>query len=276
MLEVENLTKQYGAFAALRGVSFRAEHGRVLGFLGPNGAGKSTAMKIITGFTEKSGGTVKVCGIDTDENPQEIKRRIGFLPEDTPLPVQMTVTEFLEYASDLKKVPKRAQTDGIAKITELTGLTQVRGRLIRNLSKGYRQRVGIAQALVGFPEVLILDEPTSGLDPSQLIEIRALVRELGKSHTLIFSSHILSEVESVCDKAVIIYKGRVLASGSPSELIRTDKGSAYTLTLGENANADDVARALAGFSDVTLTPILPSLEDTFVRLIADADREEAR
>jgi ABC-2 type transport system ATP-binding protein len=271
MLEVENLTKQYGDFSALRGVSFRAEHGEVLGFLGPNGAGKSTTMKIVTGFIAKSGGNIRVCGIDTDSNPVEAKRNIGFLPEDTPLPYQMTVTEFLEYSSDLKKVPKHEKSDGIEKITDLTGLSHVRNRLIRNLSKGYKQRVGIAQALVGFPEVLILDEPTSGLDPSQLIEIRALVRNLGKSHTVIFSSHILSEVESVCDKAVIIYKGRVLASGAPSELIGTDKVSSYTLTLDENIDVEHVKKNLAGFSGVTLTPILPSLEDTFVKLIAGAD-----
>ncbi|MDR2089870.1 MAG: ABC transporter ATP-binding protein [Clostridiales Family XIII bacterium] len=275
MLEVENLTKRYGAFAALDGVSFRARHGRVLGFLGPNGAGKSTTMKIVTGFGAKSGGSVRVCGLDADENPREVKRHIGFLPEDTPLPAHMTVMELLEYASDLKRLPKRERAAGIAKIVEMTGISHVCGRLIRNLSKGYRQRVGIARALIGFPEVLILDEPTSGLDPSQLIEIRALVRELGKSHTLIFSSHILSEVESVCDDVVIIHRGRVLASGTPAELTGAGGGSKYALTLGEGANAAAVLAALAGFEGVELSPVLPSLEDAFVRLIAGASREEA-
>jgi ABC-2 type transport system ATP-binding protein len=308
MLEVDRLTKQYGAATALRDVSFRAEHGQTLGFLGPTGAGKSTTMKIIAGYIGKSGGAVRICGLDTDAHPHEAKRHIGFLPEDTPLPHHMTVTEFLEYASDLKMVPANEKFGGIDDIMDLTGLSHVRNRLIRNLSNGYKQRVGIAQALVGFPEALILDEPTAGLDPSQIIDIRALVRELGKSHTLIFSSHILSEVESICDKAVIICKGRVLAdspltelAGGSPELTLTLLGShaAALAVVGKIDGATVVGGGEAGDGRITFTlktskevrpnlfyalaeaklPILelsehiPSLEDTYIRLVNAAEED---
>ena len=275
MLEITDLTKTYGKTEALRGVGFTAHHGQVLGLLGPNGAGKSTTMNIVTGYIPKTEGSVRICGIDTDEAPAEAKRQVGYLPEHTPLPYNMTVTEFLEYSGDLKKVPKREQKRGMDRAAELSGLTEVRGRLIRNLSKGYKQRVGIAQALIGFPEVLILDEPTSGLDPSQLIEIRSLVRELGKRHTVVFSSHILSEVESVCDRAVIIYKGRVLADGTPEELARGTAGG-FHLTTG--ANGDEISAALrdGGIADFTLSPVRASLEDAFVRLVAAVERETDR
>jgi ABC-2 type transport system ATP-binding protein len=273
MLEVTNLTKRYGATEVLHEIGFRAEHGQVLGILGPNGAGKSTAMNIITGFIPKSGGFVSVCGIDTDAG-DAFKKHIGYLPEATPLHVNMTVDEFLEFASDIKNVPKRTARSGIAKAAELTGLSHVRGRLIRNLSKGYRQRVGIAQALIGFPEVLILDEPTSGLDPTQLIEIRRLVRELGREHTVIFSSHILAEAESVCDRVVVLYKGRVLADGKPSELIAEQSGA---FRLSAPATPEQVAGALAaaGIQDAVVEPLSRSLEDAFVRLIARAEQEGA-
>jgi ABC-2 type transport system ATP-binding protein len=273
MLEVTNLTKNYGAAEALRGISFRAEHGQVLGILGPNGAGKSTAMNIITGFIPKSGGSVRVCGIDTDAGAS-FKEHIGYLPEAAPLYVNMTVNEFLEFSSDIKNIPKRGVKSGIAKATELTGLSHVRGRLIRNLSKGYKQRVGIAQALIGFPEVLILDEPTGGLDPAQLIEIRRLVRELGREHTVIFSSHILAEAESVCDRVVVLYKGRVLADGRPSELIAEQSGA---FRLSATATSEQIAGALAaaGIRDAAVEPVNRSLEDEFVRLIARAEQEGA-
>jgi ABC-2 type transport system ATP-binding protein len=220
MIEVSNLTARYGSTEVLHGISFTAAHGSVLGILGPNGAGKSTAMNTITGLIPKSGGSIKICGIDTDSGAEYkgnrgLLRHIGYLPEATPLAVNMTVDEFLEFSSDIKFVPKSRRKPGIEKAEALTGLEQVRKRLIRNLSKGYRQRVGIAQALIGFPEILILDEPTAGLDPSQLIEIRQLVRDLGREHTVLFSSHILREVESVCDRIVILYRGRILFDGAP-------------------------------------------------------------
>ncbi|MDR0671466.1 MAG: ABC transporter ATP-binding protein [Oscillospiraceae bacterium] len=275
MLTISGLTKSYGAVGALRGVDFTARHGEVLGLLGPNGAGKSTTMNIVTGYIPKTGGAVNICGADIDTDPAEAKRHIGYLPEQTPLPYNMTVTEFLEYSGDLKKVPKSEQKRGLDRAVELTDLAQVSRRLIRNLSKGYKQRAGIAQALIGFPEVLILDEPTSGLDPAQLIEIRALVRELGKSHTVLFSSHILSEVESVCDRAVILYKGRVLADGRPNEIAGDE---AAGLHLRTTAAENEVAAALrkGGLTDFKLTREAPSLEDAFVRLVAAAEKEAAR
>jgi ABC-2 type transport system ATP-binding protein len=185
----------------------------------------------------------------------------------------MTVDEFLEFSSDLKNVPGRSVKAGIAKAAELTGLSKVRQRLIRNLSKGYKQRVGIAQALIGFPEVLILDEPTSGLDPTQLIEIRRLVRELGREHTVIFSSHILAEAESVCDHVIVLYKGRVLADGKPSELIAEQRGS---FRLSADATQEQVSGALAaaGIGGASVEPLNRSLEDEFVRLIARAEQED--
>jgi ABC-2 type transport system ATP-binding protein len=276
MLEVSNLTKSYGATEVLHGISFTAVHGRVLGVLGPNGAGKSTAMNTITGLIPKSGGNIRVCGIDMDSGA-EYKRHIGYLPEATPLAVNMTVDEFLEFSSDIKLVPKSRKKPGIEKVEELTGLSDVRSRLIRNLSKGYRQRVGIAQALIGFPEVLILDEPTSGLDPAQLIEIRQLVRNLGREHTVLFSSHILREVESVCDEVVILYKGRILVDGKPRELVsRGSAGGEYKLTAKATEAEIAVALAAAGIEVTELAPLSASLEESFVRLIANAEVEGNR
>jgi ABC-2 type transport system ATP-binding protein len=274
MLEVTNLTKNYGATEVLRGIGFHAEHGQVLGILGPNGAGKSTTMNIIAGFIPKSGGSVRVCGIDTNDG-DTFKKHIGYLPESTPLHVNMTVDEFLEFVSDLKNVPKRGVKSGIAKAADLTGLSHVRRRLIRNLSKGYKQRVGIAQALIGFPEVLILDEPTGGLDPTQLIEIRRLVRELGREHTVIFSSHILVEAESVCDRVVVLCKGRVLADGKPSELIAEQSG-AFRLSAAVTPEQVADALAAAGIKDAVIEPLNRSLEDEFVRLIARAEQGDAQ
>lgn len=287
MLEVSKLTKSYGNTEVLHGISFTAVHGSVLGILGPNGAGKSTAMNTITGLIPKSGGSIKVCGIDTDSGAEykgncgflgnhSFRRHIGYLPEATPLAVNMTVDEFLEFSSDIKFVPKSRKKPGIEKAEILTGLEQVRKRLIRNLSKGYRQRVGIAQALIGSPEILILDEPTSGLDPSQLIEIRQLVRDLGKEHTVLFSSHILREVESVCSRIVILYKGRILFDGAPQELVSGwSEGSEYKLTA--KAGLADISSALeaAGIEVTELAPLSASLEDSFVRLIAEAEKEGA-
>jgi ABC-2 type transport system ATP-binding protein len=276
MLEVSNLTKSYGGTEVLHGISFTAERGGVLGILGPNGAGKSTAMNTITGLIPKSGGSITVCGIDTDSGA-EYKRHIGYLPEAAPLAVNMTVDEFLEFSSDLKFVPKSRKKAGIEEAAALTGLSAVRKRLIRNLSKGYRQRVGIAQALIGSPEILILDEPTSGLDPSQLIEIRRLIRGLGRDHTVLFSSHILREVESVCRRIVILYKGRILVDGEPGEIVSPrGAGSEYTLTA--KAGKAEIAAALdaAGIEVTELAPRPASLEDTFVRLIADAEKESGQ
>ena len=218
MIEIQNLTKKYGQNVAVDDISFTVEKGEVLGFLGPNGAGKSTTMNILTGFMPSSGGSVRVCGYDIMENPKEVKRHIGYLPELPPLYMDMTVSEYLDFTSDLKLVDKKKKKGQLADIMELVKLTHVKDRLIRNLSKGYKQRVGLAQALVGSPDVLIMDEPTVGLDPKQIIEIRNLIKALGKEHTIILSSHILPEVSAVCDRVVIINKGKIAAIDTPENL----------------------------------------------------------
>lgn len=217
MVEVKHLTKRYGINTAIDNVSFMVEEGTIVGFLGPNGAGKSTTMNIITGYLSATSGSVTVSGIDTLEEPNEVKKMIGYLPEQPPLYLDMTVKEYLNFMYELKKVtlPKEKH---IKEICGLTKIEEVYTRLIGNLSKGYRQRVGIAQALLGNPPVLILDEPTVGLDPKQIIEIRNLIQNLGKSHTVILSSHILSEVQAVCERIIVISNGRVVADGAADTL----------------------------------------------------------
>ncbi len=218
MIEVTNLTKQYGDHTAVDHLSFRVEKGQIYGFLGPNGAGKSTTMNIITGYIAPSEGTVTIDGKDIQKEPEEAKKQIGYLPEIPPLYVEMTVEEYLEFAAELKKIPGAERKTQIRKVMEMTGTEDVKRRLIRNLSKGYRQRVGLAQAMLGDPEVIILDEPSVGLDPKQIIEIRDLIRHLGENHTIILSSHILSEVSAICDHIMIISHGRLVASDSPEGL----------------------------------------------------------
>jgi len=220
LIEVVNVTKRYGRHCALDSVSFKVDEGEILGFLGPNGAGKTTTMNIITGYISATEGTVRVDGIDIMENPREVKKRIGYLPELPPVYNDMTVIEYLDFVSKIKKVENRVQKQSINNAMELVKIGDVKNRLIKNLSKGYKQRVGLAQAILGDPKVLILDEPTVGLDPKQIIEIRNLIKELGKKHTIILSSHILPEVSAVCDRVLIINKGKMVASGTPEELSR--------------------------------------------------------
>mgnify|MGYP002801748772 FL=1 len=217
MIEVKNLTKRYGSTLALNHIHFSLEEGTILGFLGPNGAGKSTTMNIITGYLSPTEGSITVDGFDTLENPLEAKKRIGYLPEIPPLYTDMTVKEYLNFMYDLKKV-KLPRKEHIAEICSLVKIDDVYGRLIANLSKGYRQRVGIAQALLGNPPVLILDEPTVGLDPKQIIEIRNLIKSLGRKHTVILSSHILPEVQAVCERVIVINRGSIVADGTPDSL----------------------------------------------------------
>ena len=219
MIEVEHLTKRYGAHTAVDDISFTVEDGCIYGLLGPNGAGKSTTMNILTGYLSATAGTVKVAGHDIAEEPLEAKRAIGYLPEQPPLYPEMTVREYLLFVAELKGVKHKKERAPMVEIAMgRTGLQPVQNRLIRNLSKGYRQRVGIAAALLGKPKVIILDEPAVGLDPAQVIEIRKLIRELGQAHTVILSSHILSEVQAVCQQVLILSKGRLAASGSLQEL----------------------------------------------------------
>lgn len=220
MIEVKNLTKKYGEKLAVDHLSFKVNDGDVLGFLGPNGAGKSTTMNMLTGYLSATEGSVVVEGISMQESPEEAKRSIGYLPEIPPLYTDLTVMEYLRFVMRLKKVKGiRDAENYLTGICRRTGIEQVRGRLIRHLSKGYRQRVGIAQTLVGDPKILILDEPTVGLDPSQIMEIRSLIRDLGKEHTIILSSHILQEIQAVCNRIIIIGEGRLLVDQKEAELL---------------------------------------------------------
>ena len=249
MIEVTNLTKKYGDHIAVDHLSFRVEKGQIYGFLGPNGAGKSTTMNIITGYLAATEGTVTIDGKDIQKDPEEAKRAIGYLPELPPLYVDMTVREYLEFVAELKKVPKKEREQQISEVMEMTQITDMQQRLIKNLSKGYRQRVGLAQAILGYPEVIILDEPTVGLDPKQIIEIRDLIRKLGEDHTVILSSHILSEVSAVCDHIMIIAHGKLVASDSPENLQKLMSGS-MELNLEVKGSAAAVKSALQEISQI--------------------------
>lgn len=225
MIEVNSLVKQYGDHLAVDHLSFQFEKGRIYGFLGPNGAGKSTTMNMITGYIASTEGTVTVDGHDILEEPEEAKKNIGYLPEQPPLYFDMTVLEYLKFVADLKKIPKEKRESMITEIMDMVKITDMKNRLIKNLSKGYRQRVGLAQAMMGYPDVIILDEPTVGLDPKQIIEIRSLIRSLKEKHTVILSSHILSEVSAVCDYVLILSHGKLVASDTPQNLAKLAEGS---------------------------------------------------
>lgn len=246
MISIENLTKRYGEKTVLNQVSFTVEKGEIVGFLGPNGAGKSTTMNILTGYISRDGGKVSVDGFDVLQNPFEVKKRIGYLPELPPLYYDMTVMEYLRFVYDLKRV-KGDREAHIGEILDRVHIRDVAGRLIKNLSKGYRQRVGLAQALLGNPEVLILDEPTVGLDPKQMLEIRSLIRELGKEHTVILSSHILSEISAICERVIIINRGSIVAVDTPQHLAERMVGTSYLLRIqGEEQEIMPVLNGLEG------------------------------
>lgn len=225
MIEVKNLVKRYGDHTAVDHLSFQIEKGKIYGFLGPNGAGKSTTMNMITGYIASTEGQVIIDGHDILEEPEAAKKCIGYLPEQPPLYFDMTVLEYLKFVADLKKIPKDKKVSMVEEVMEMVKITDMQNRLIKNLSKGYRQRVGLAQAILGYPEVIILDEPTVGLDPKQIIEIRALIRNLKKKHTVILSSHILSEVSAICDYVLIISHGKLVASDTPDNLGKLAEGS---------------------------------------------------
>ena len=218
MIQVENITKKYGSFIAVDNINFEIDEGEIVGFLGPNGAGKSTTMNMITGFIEPTSGRIIVDGYDISKKPRKAKRQIGYMPEGVPLYSDLTVKEFVTYMAELKGVPKKEKKDKVQKAIEETGLQDVQNKLTRNLSRGYKQRVSMVGALVSNPKVIILDEPTVGLDPKQVTEIRALIKKLGKDHTVILSSHILSEVSQICNRVIIINKGKIIAVDTPENL----------------------------------------------------------
>jgi ABC-2 type transport system ATP-binding protein len=257
LIHVDQLTKKYGEHAAVNQISFEVTRGQILGFLGPNGAGKSTTMKMLTCFLAPTAGRATVAGYDVYSQSLEVRRRIGYLPEDTPLYRDMTVLEYLDYVTELRKIPVADRRPRIKKIGEKTGILDVLGKKIGELSRGYRQRVGLTQAIVHDPEILILDEPTSGLDPNQIVEIRSLIKELGANKTVILSTHILPEVQATCQRVVIISHGRLVADGRPDDLVAREKTNKYRLLLEEGPNLVEVnekLRGLAGVKRVEETP----------------------
>jgi ABC-2 type transport system ATP-binding protein len=244
MIEVRNLSKNYGDRPAIQGLNFSVRKGEVVGFLGPNGAGKSTTMKIVTGYMAPTSGEVKVSGFDVFEDPVEVKRRIGYLPETPPVYHDMYVTDYLRFVANLKGVPKERVASLVSGSIEKTGLGDVRGRLIGNLSKGFKQRVGLAQALVSDPEILILDEPTVGLDPKQVAEMRQLIRQLKGQHTIVLSTHILPEVQASCEKVIIINRGHIVAEDSLEGLSRRMSGGGHVVTMRVRRGQDKLVGGL--------------------------------
>lgn len=277
LIEVRNLVKDYSGHLAVDHLSFTINDGQIYGFLGPNGAGKSTTMNIMTGYIGATEGDVLINGHNILEDGEEAKKCIGYLPELPPLYVDMTVEEQLQFAAELKKVPKKERNEAVYEVMELAKLVEVKGRLIRNLSKGYRQRVGLAQAVLGFPPVIILDEPTVGLDPKQIIEIRDTIRRLGQKHTVILSSHILSEVSAVCDHIMIIDKGRLIASDTPENLERQMAGTAgmELLVKGTEEQILEILEAIPQAAGVSVRESgEEGINRAVLRICTDAEEKE--
>lgn len=272
MIEVKNLSKKYGNKTALEDINFSVNDGEILGFLGPNGAGKSTTMNIITGYISSTTGTVTVDGDEIMENPIAVKRKIGYLPEQPPLYLDMTVKAYLSFMYDLKKV-KLNKKQHIEEICNLVKINDVYNRVIKHLSKGYKQRVGIAQALLGEPKLLILDEPTVGLDPNQIIEIRNLIKSLGEKHTIILSSHVLSEIQSVCDRVIVINKGNVVANGTTANLSQ-GLSSENRLILSIEGSSDMIISALEKISGVTSVSSNRTIDETTAEYVVNYDKAE--
>jgi ABC-2 type transport system ATP-binding protein len=303
MIAVEHLTKKYGDLMAVSDLSFKVEKGKIWGFLGPNAAGKTTTMRILTGYLPATDGKASVGKLDVFEQPNEVKQILGYLPETLPLYPDMTVTEYLNFVASIKKIPSAKKKEAVGKAIKVSGLDQVKGRLIKNISRGFKQRVGIAQALVHDPQVLILDEPTIGLDPAQIIEIRQLIKSLKGEHTVILSTHILAEVTQTCDGVVIIKEGKLMASGSLEELtasFRTKEGAVVRVRRGiqdaavllrtipgvEKVNRednelkiewkpgqdlrDDIAKLILErqFGLLELRPMAMSIEDLYLKIVS--------
>ena len=275
MIQVENLVKKYEIHPVIHNLSFTVEKGQIYGFLGPNGAGKSTTMNIMTGYIAASSGTVIINGYDILKEPEKAKQCIGYLPEVPPLYTDMTVREYLLFVAELKKVPKKERKNHVDKIIGMTQIEDVKDRLIRNISKGYKQRVGLAQALIGDPEVLILDEPMVGLDPRQIIEMRELIKSLAKDHTVILSSHILSEVSAICDHIMIIASGKLVASGSPEELQEMMHGRTEleVVVMGSKERVEEVIQTIDGIASYE---IKAANEADSVRILVQTAEEDMR
>lgn len=276
VIEVSGLTKRYGKNTAVDHLSFRVKKGQIYGFLGPNGAGKTTTMNMLTGYLAPTEGQIRIDGHDISEEPVEARRCIGYLPEIPPLYLDMTPLEYLRFAAELKGVAKEKRESEVERVMEKTQIQDMQERLIRHLSKGYRQRVGLAQALLGDPEVLILDEPMVGLDPKQIIEIRELIRSLGKKHTVILSSHILSEITSICDHVMIISHGKLAASDTPENLSHYMKNSdVCELKIRGSREACDQARELLKrVKGLEITASAASLEDVFLELTSSEPEKD--
>ena len=272
MIRAQGLTKRYGRHIAIDHLDFSIDKGEILGFLGPNGAGKSTTMNIITGYLSASEGSITVGGVDVLEQPEEVKKNIGYLPEQPPLYFEMTVLEYLDFVGQIKKVPKQQMKLDMEKIMDLVKIQDVQKRLIRNLSKGYKQRVGLAQALIGNPRLLILDEPTVGLDPKQIIEIRNLIKELRQDHTIVLSSHILPEVAAVCERVLIIDKGSIVASDTPENLSKRLIGS-NRLAIRAKGQEPAVLKALENINGIRDIAVQSPQEEGACDVLIEANRE---
>lgn len=273
MIEVRNLVKKYGNHTAVDNLSFTVKDGQVYGFLGPNGAGKSTTMNIIIGYLSATDGEVIINGHNIFEEPEEAKKCIGYLPEIPPLYLDMTVKEYLLFVAELKKVPRKERAEQIEKAMQMTNIVEMQHRLMKHLSKGYKQRVGLAQAIIGFPEIIILDEPTVGLDPKQIIEIRDLIKELSKEHTIILSSHIMQEISAVCDHVLIINKGQLVAEGTPEELAEMTQGT-QEVTLRIKAPKATVENILNGVKNVHRKEYLDPVEEDTTEVVVYAQKEK--
>lgn len=273
MIEVKNITKKYGSVIAVNNISFKINEGEIIGLLGPNGAGKSTTMNIITGFIEPTEGEIEIEGYNISKNPKKAKEQIGYMPEGVPLYSELTVKEFVTYMAELKKVDRKTRKEKVEKIIEETGLKDVEKKLTQNLSRGYKQRVSMAGALVGEPKILILDEPTVGLDPKQITEIRTLIKELGKTHTIILSSHILSEVSQICNKVIIINKGKIVAIDTPENLekkVSNDNKTYVTVEDPEN-KMDTIKEKIPEIKEIKL---IKENEDKTKQYIIESEEKE--
>ena len=266
MIEVENLSKNYSGFRAVQGISFHVKKGEIVGFLGPNGAGKSTTMKVLAGYLPPTDGKIRIAGFDVVTDSIEVRKRIGYMPENVPLYTDMRVNEFLRFRAELKKVTGRKIKDRVEIVKQLCSLKDVENKIIGTLSKGYRQRVGLADAMVHDPDLLILDEPTIGLDPNQIRAVRDLIKDLGKHHTILLSTHILSEVELTCARVLVINRGRIEASDTPANLTKLVRGGGSIALEVKAAGADVTAKLKA----------LPDIEDVEVELPGDGEWTHVR